>query len=56
MVDTDKLRRAIRTFTNNSRPHSTNPADLCTVQDMNNLVNEISKVLKKFVDELESEQ
>lgn len=55
MVNTEKLRKAIHTFAFNSRPRNTTSSDLCTVHDMNNLIEEISKVLKKFVDELEKE-
>ncbi len=53
MLDTEKLRRAIRTFELKSDPHSCSTSSSATVGDINKLRSSISDVLKAFVEELE---
>ena len=53
MADTDRLRQLIQRFEFYSRPSSANGSSPCTVDDLNKLISNLSKLLKAFVDELE---
>lgn len=53
MVDTEKLRQAIRRFESSSAPHSWSLSNPATIGDINKLRDSIKTVLKTFVDELE---
>ena len=53
MVDTDKLRKAIRQFELSSTPHSFSQSKSATNADINKLRDSIKTVLTVFVDELE---
>jgi hypothetical protein len=53
MADTQKLRKAIEHFKFSSRPSNGDKSSPCTVGDIEKVVNNISKVLQKFVEELE---
>jgi hypothetical protein len=53
MADTEKLRKAIEHFKFSSRPSNGDKSSPCTVGDIEKVVNNISKVLQKFVEELE---
>lgn len=54
MADIVRLRQAVSNFKFYTHPASSNGSDPCTVQDMNNLVRNLSKVLNVFIEELES--
>lgn len=55
MVDTDRLRKALKTFSWDTHQSNGNSSDPCTIRDYNNLVQSIEKVLRVFIDELERE-
>lgn len=52
MPDISILQTAVKSFAFNARPTSLNPDTPCTVEDINKLIREISKVLNVFIDEL----
>ena len=54
MADIVRLRQAVSNFKFYTHPASVNGSDPCTVQDMNNLVRNLSEVLNVFIEELES--
>lgn len=54
MADIVRLRQAVSNFKIYTHPASSNGSDPCTVQDMNNLVRNLSEVLNVFIEELES--
>jgi len=53
MVDIEKLRQAVTTYTHQASPISANSSTPATVGDINNLVSETVKVLTCFINELE---
>ncbi|MDN0033280.1 hypothetical protein QVN85_10230 [Oscillibacter valericigenes] len=55
-MDTAKLRNAIRDFAFYSKPSNGDGSAQCTVRDINKVIENLTKVLTTFVDELESEE
>lgn len=55
MVDTDRLRKALKHFSWETHLSNGNSSDPCTVGDYKQLVSSIEKVLRVFIDELEQE-
>lgn len=55
MVDVEKLRQAVNTFSFYARPTQANTSAPATVQDINNLVNQTATVLHRFINELANE-
>ena len=53
MVDIEKLRQAVTTYTHQASPINANSSTPATVGDINNLVSETVKVLTCFINELE---
>lgn len=53
-LDVDALRKAIDDFVFYSQPSNADGAKPCTNKDLNKVINNISALLHKFVDELES--
>ena len=53
MADTQKLRKAIEDFKFYSRPSNSDRNSPCTVGDVEKVIDNISKVLQKFIEELE---
>jgi len=53
MADTQKLRKAIEDFKFHSRPSNSDRSSPCTVGDVEKVIVNISKVLQKFIEELE---
>ena len=56
MVDTDALRRTIRSYKVYASPSSGSGNDPATVEDINKLIRQTAKLLDTFVDELEKAQ
>ncbi len=56
MVDTDKLIKAVKHFAFYSTPSNGDHSAPCTVGDIHKVINNISKVLYTFIDELEKEK
>lgn len=56
VADIVRLRQAVSNFKFYTHPASANGSDPCTVQDMNNLVRNLSEVLNVFIEELESDE
>lgn len=52
-INTAKLRKLIRDFKFSSAPNAGLQSSPCTIGDINNLINNLAKVLNGFVDELE---
>lgn len=53
-IDTAKLRKLIQNFKFHSTPSDAVLSHPCTVQDIRNVIDNVTKVLNAFVDELES--
>lgn len=53
MADTQKLRKLVSNFTFYSHPSDGVGSNPCTVNDINNVINNLGKVLNAFIDELE---
>ena len=52
-IDTEELRRAVYEFKFYSRPSSATGSDPATVKDINNVINNVAKLLNTFIQELE---
>lgn len=52
-IDTEELRRAVYEFQFYSRPSSATGSDPATVKDINNVINNVAKLLNTFIQELE---
>jgi len=52
-INTAKLRKLIRDFKYSSAPSNGLQSNPCTIGDINNLIDNIAKVLNGFVNELE---
>jgi hypothetical protein len=52
LVDVDKLRKAVKTFSYQAGVISANRDDEAKVDDIDNLISEIEKLMKIFIDEL----
>lgn len=52
-IDTAKLRKLITDFKFYSRPSDGVQSNPCTIKDINNVIDNVSRVLNEFVDELE---
>lgn len=52
-VDTEKLRKAIQRFEDDSRPSSFSETRPATLADLNKVRNSVVTALRAFVDELE---
>lgn len=55
VVDTDKLRMAIRHFVFVSEPSNRNLDRPCTASELEKAIHEVAKLMNAFVDELEKE-
>ena len=55
MVDTEKLRAAVKHFSFAARPNGTVESEPCSVRDLRTAVEQTEKVLNAFIRELESE-
>lgn len=53
-IDTAKLRKLISNFKFYSAPSDGVLSNPCTVQDIRKVINNVSKLLNAFVDELEN--
>lgn len=53
-IDTAKLRALIRNFRFHTTPSDAVLSHPCTVQDIRNVIDNVSKLLNAFVDELEN--
>ena len=53
MADIQKLQKAVRDFEFRASPSNGNGSSPCTVDDLNKLIREISKVLSAFINELD---
>lgn len=56
MIDTEKLRKAVKNFEFDSRPSSANDATPCTVRDLNTIIKQIVKLSNAFIREIEAGQ
>lgn len=54
MIDTHRLREAVRLFEFYSKPSSTNGNTPATVDDINRVIQNISKLICEFVAEIEN--
>lgn len=52
-IDTEKLRRAVYEFQFYSRPSNATGSDPATVKDINNVINNVAKLLNTFIQEIE---
>lgn len=52
-INIAKLRKLIRDFKFYSTPSDGVQSNPCTIKDINNVINNVAKVLNGFVDELE---
>lgn len=52
-INTAKLRKLIKDFKFNSKPSDAIQSNPCTIRDINEVIDNVSKLLNKFVDELE---
>ena len=53
MTDIEKLRNAIKQFEHRASPSNANGSSLCTNDDINKLIRELSRLLNIFVSELD---
>ncbi len=53
-IDTAKLRKLIQDFKFYTHPSASNYSSPCTVQDVRQVIDNVSKLLDAFVDELEN--
>lgn len=53
MTDVEKLRNAIKQFERRASPSNANGSSLCTNDDINKLIRELSHLLNIFVSELD---
>ena len=56
MVDTQRLFQEINDFAFYSKPSNTDPSALCTVEDINKVINNLTRVLTAFAEELGESQ
>lgn len=55
MVDTDKLRKAVDSFAFSAKPSNRNLNRPCTAEELEKAINEIAKLMNKFINELENQ-
>ncbi|MDE7193545.1 MAG: hypothetical protein K2O14_06190 [Oscillospiraceae bacterium] len=53
-IDTAKLRELIHQFKFHTTPSNADPSHPCTVKDIRNVIDNVTKLLNAFVDELEN--
>lgn len=56
MIDTERLTKAIRNFEFYAKPSNANGSAPCTIDDLKDVISEVAKVLKVFVDEIDKDQ
>ena len=56
MIDTAKLRKAVKHFEFYSRPSNADRSIPCTVGDLRDVIDGIAKLMKTFIDEIEDSQ
>lgn len=55
-IDTNTLKKAIRNFQFYSTPSNGNHSEPCTIGDIYKVINNVTKLMNTFVDEIENAQ
>jgi hypothetical protein len=55
VVDTEKLRKAVKHFSFSSRLSNRDMSKPCTAEDLEKVIHEVEKLMNAFIDELEKQ-
>jgi len=53
-IDIEKLRKAVNNFKHQARPRNSNQNNECTTGDVQNVIDEITKMMNVFIAEFEN--